>query len=71
MPNNQCLLMISAVLDASLDEIKKRRLSLSRVTRRLFALTETGERDAEVLKAAALDSSNTTDAPSQNDTRNT
>jgi hypothetical protein len=63
MLDNHTLLLISAVLDASLDEMQKRGLSLGSATRRLFALAESGERDPEVLKAAVLDLPNNADLP--------
>lgn len=70
MPNNKSLLMISAVLDVSIDEMQKRRLSLGSAVRRLFALAESGEEDPEVLKAAALDTSDTSVEPNQDDLPN-
>ena len=55
MPTRQDLLLINAVLEASLEEAKARDISLAGATRRLFALVEAGERDFEVLKAAVLE----------------
>ncbi len=54
MPQRQDLLLINAVIEASLDEAEARGISLTGATRRLFALVETGERDFEVLKSAVL-----------------
>lgn len=54
MPQRHDLLLINAVIEASLDEAEKRGIALTGATRRLFALVESGERDFEVLKAAVL-----------------
>jgi hypothetical protein len=54
MPERQELLLINAVIEACLNEADARDIPLLGVTGRLFKLVEAGERDFEVLKAAAL-----------------
>lgn len=54
MPERQELLLINSVIEACLKEADARDIPLLGVTRRLFALVEAGERDFEILKAAAL-----------------
>lgn len=54
MPDGNDLLLINAAIDATVDECQHRGLPLTGVTRRLFALVDSGERDFDVLKAAAL-----------------
>lgn len=54
MPQGQDLLLINAVIEASLDEADERGIALVGATRRLFALVDGGERNFEVLRAAAL-----------------
>jgi hypothetical protein len=54
MPQGSDLRLINAVIDAIWDEREREQIPLTVVTRRLFALVESGEHDIEVLKAAAL-----------------
>lgn len=55
MPTHNSSLLISSIIESIGGEMQERGLTLGLVTRRLFALVESGERDVEVLKAAVLE----------------
>lgn len=55
MPSSRDLQLINSVIEACLDEAEQRGIVLTRATGRLFALVESGERDFEVLRLAALE----------------
>lgn len=54
MPQGNDLLLINAVIEAIWNDNEAPEGSLSVVTRALFALVDTGERDFEALKSVAL-----------------
>ena len=54
MPHRKYPMLVNAVLQATLEDIETRGISLARNTGRVFKLVEAGETDFEKLKQAAL-----------------